>query len=101
MSLTDFSEQSRVNPLDVVERVATTNRWSFERAAGGWEPRRAGGGRETWVRAGVARGGVRAGGAGVGGGPGPAGVTRRWRAGTMGERVGRRRRGRAHGAFRH
>jgi hypothetical protein len=32
MSLTDFSEQSRVNPLDVVERVATTNSWSFERA---------------------------------------------------------------------
>jgi hypothetical protein len=31
MSLTDFSE-SRVNPLEVVERVATTNSWSFERA---------------------------------------------------------------------
>ena len=32
MSLIDFSEQSRGNPLDVVERVAATNDWSFERA---------------------------------------------------------------------
>jgi hypothetical protein len=32
MSLIDFSEQPRVNPLDVVERVAATNGWSFERA---------------------------------------------------------------------
>jgi hypothetical protein len=32
MSLIDFTEQSRVNPLDVVERVAATNGWSFERA---------------------------------------------------------------------
>ena len=32
MSLIDFTEQTRVNPLDVVERVAATNGWSFERA---------------------------------------------------------------------
>ena len=32
MSLIDFSEQPRVNPLEVVERVASTNDWSFERA---------------------------------------------------------------------
>ena len=32
MSLIDFSEQPRVNPLEVVERVAATNGWSFERA---------------------------------------------------------------------
>src|SRR5215475_12123041 len=32
MSLIDFSEQPTVNPLDVVERVASTNGWSFERA---------------------------------------------------------------------
>ena len=32
MSLIDFSEQPRVNPLDVVERVAAANGWSFERA---------------------------------------------------------------------
>ena len=32
MSLIDFTEQPRVNPLDVVERVAATNGWSFERA---------------------------------------------------------------------
>lgn len=31
MSLIDFSEQ-RINPLDVVERVASGNDWSFERA---------------------------------------------------------------------
>ena len=27
-----LSEQPRTNPLDVVERIATTNDWSFERA---------------------------------------------------------------------
>ena len=32
MSLIDFSEQSRANPLEVVERMASTNDWSFERA---------------------------------------------------------------------
>jgi hypothetical protein len=32
MSLLEFSERPRVNPLDVVERVAATNGWSFERA---------------------------------------------------------------------
>ena len=32
MSLIEFSELPRVNPLDVVERVAATNGWSFERA---------------------------------------------------------------------
>ena len=32
MSLIDYSEQSRGNPLEVVERVASTNDWSFERA---------------------------------------------------------------------
>jgi len=32
MTLIDFSEQPTVNPLDVVERVASTNGWSFERA---------------------------------------------------------------------
>jgi hypothetical protein len=32
MSLIDFSEQHRSNPLDVVERVASINDWSFERA---------------------------------------------------------------------
>jgi hypothetical protein len=32
MSLIDFSEQSRGNPLEVVEQMATTNDWSFERA---------------------------------------------------------------------
>jgi hypothetical protein len=33
MSLIDFSEQHRLNPLDVVEHVAGTNNWSFERAS--------------------------------------------------------------------
>ena len=33
MSLLEFSGQPRVNPLDVVERVAATNGWSFERAS--------------------------------------------------------------------
>jgi hypothetical protein len=32
MSLIDFSEQTRGNPLDVVEGVAAVNGWSFERA---------------------------------------------------------------------
>ena len=32
MSLIDMSYQSRVNPLEVVERVAASNDWSFERA---------------------------------------------------------------------
>jgi hypothetical protein len=32
MSLIDFSQQARVNPLEVVERMAATNDWSFERA---------------------------------------------------------------------
>jgi hypothetical protein len=32
MSLIDMSHQSRVNPLEVVERVAASNDWSFERA---------------------------------------------------------------------
>jgi hypothetical protein len=32
MSLIDFTEPSRLNPLDVVERVAAGHDWSFERA---------------------------------------------------------------------
>jgi hypothetical protein len=32
MSLIDYSEAQRVNPLDVVERLASGNDWSFERA---------------------------------------------------------------------
>ncbi len=32
MSLIEFSDQSRLNPLDVVEGVAGSNNWSFERA---------------------------------------------------------------------
>jgi hypothetical protein len=32
MALIDFSEAQRINPLDVVERVAAGNDWSFERA---------------------------------------------------------------------
>ena len=32
MSLLDYSEDPRLNPLDVVEGVAGTNNWSFERA---------------------------------------------------------------------
>ncbi len=32
MSLIDVSEQGRGNPLEVVERVASANDWSFERA---------------------------------------------------------------------
>src|SRR3974377_64291 len=33
MSLLECSGPPRVNPLDVVERVAATNGWSFERAS--------------------------------------------------------------------
>ena len=33
MSLIDLNEQSRDNPLEVVEDIATSNDWSFERAA--------------------------------------------------------------------
>ena len=32
MSLTQLSEHRRTNPLDVVERIAAINDWSFERA---------------------------------------------------------------------
>ena len=32
MSLIEIGEQPRTNPLDVVERLAATNDWSFERA---------------------------------------------------------------------
>jgi len=32
MTLIDYSEQARGNPLEVVEHMATTNDWSFERA---------------------------------------------------------------------
>jgi hypothetical protein len=32
MSLIDLAEQTRGNPLEVVERLASTNDWSFERA---------------------------------------------------------------------
>ena len=32
MSLTQLSEHRRTNPLDVVERIASINDWSFERA---------------------------------------------------------------------
>jgi hypothetical protein len=32
MALTGLSEDSRLNPLDVVERIASVNDWSFERA---------------------------------------------------------------------
>ena len=32
MSLIDLTEQSRANPLEVVESMASTNDWSFERA---------------------------------------------------------------------
>ena len=33
MSLASYTEESRINPLDVVERLATGNDWSFERAS--------------------------------------------------------------------
>jgi hypothetical protein len=32
MSLIDYTEAQRINPLDVVERLASGNDWSFERA---------------------------------------------------------------------
>jgi hypothetical protein len=32
MSLIDLTEQPRINPLEVVERLAASNDWSFERA---------------------------------------------------------------------
>ena len=32
MSLTAYADEPRINPLDVVERLATGNDWSFERA---------------------------------------------------------------------
>jgi len=32
MSLIDFSQQARGNPLEIVERIATSHDWSFERA---------------------------------------------------------------------
>ena len=32
MSLMEFNEHARANPLEVVEHVASTNDWSFERA---------------------------------------------------------------------
>ena len=33
MSLTNFTDEARLNPLDVVERLASGNDWSFERAS--------------------------------------------------------------------
>jgi hypothetical protein len=33
MSLTSYAEEPRINPLDVVERLAASNDWSFERAS--------------------------------------------------------------------
>jgi hypothetical protein len=33
MSLTSYAEDYRLNPLDVVERLASHNDWSFERAS--------------------------------------------------------------------
>jgi hypothetical protein len=33
MSLTTYAEEQRLNPLDVVERLASVNDWSFERAS--------------------------------------------------------------------
>jgi hypothetical protein len=33
MSLTSHAEEHRLNPLDVVERLASVNDWSFERAS--------------------------------------------------------------------
>lgn len=33
MSLTTYAEDHRLNPLDVVERLASGNDWSFERAS--------------------------------------------------------------------
>ena len=36
MALTGLTEESRINPLDVVERIASLNDWSFERAGDDW-----------------------------------------------------------------
>ena len=33
MSLIDYSDDKRINPLDVVERLAAVNDWSFERSS--------------------------------------------------------------------
>lgn len=33
MSLSNYTDDSRLNPLDVVERLASGNDWSFERAS--------------------------------------------------------------------
>ena len=33
MSLGNYADEPRINPLDVVERLATGNDWSFERAS--------------------------------------------------------------------
>ena len=33
MSLTEFSDDIRANPLDTVEQLASGNDWSFERAS--------------------------------------------------------------------
>jgi hypothetical protein len=33
MSLTSYTDEPRINPLDIVERLATGNDWSFERAS--------------------------------------------------------------------
>ena len=33
MSLTSYTDEARFNPLDVVERLAAGNDWSFERAS--------------------------------------------------------------------
>ena len=33
MSLTSYTDEQRINPLDVVERLAAGNDWSFERAS--------------------------------------------------------------------
>jgi hypothetical protein len=33
MSLTSYTDEPRINPLDVVERLASGNDWSFERAS--------------------------------------------------------------------
>jgi len=32
MSLTGYADEQRINPLDVVERLAAVNNWAFERA---------------------------------------------------------------------
>ncbi len=32
MSLTEYTDGQRINPLDVVERLAAVNEWAFERA---------------------------------------------------------------------